>query len=220
VRDEGEHWLSVIEFGMVASRTRRDLPSVMGISLGAFLTFSCGSFLVTGPDHDCVRLVLCLKESVVVIIRPHRYSHQIDALLANTILGIGIVPARRKSHHAACVLSLNHFCLADWSHAEIGTPQSVVEAQAGHLSKRVSDGYKHISEKSARKAADELARVRTEQRGEVRAQTPKPPGSGIRAQRRPVTSNPRQQRGLGTSELDEAEATQSRFRTISRTCSR
>lgn len=55
------------------------------------------------------------------------------------------------------------------SHAEIGTPQSVLEAQAGHLSKRMSDHYKHISERAARKASDELARVRTEQRAQARA---------------------------------------------------
>jgi integrase len=55
------------------------------------------------------------------------------------------------------------------SHAEIGTPQSVLEAQAGHLSKRMSDHYKHISEKAARKASDELARVKTEQRAAARA---------------------------------------------------
>lgn len=55
------------------------------------------------------------------------------------------------------------------SHAEIGTPQSVLEAQAGHLSKRMSDQYKHISEKAARKASDALARVKAEQRAEARA---------------------------------------------------
>ena len=55
------------------------------------------------------------------------------------------------------------------SHAEIGTPQSVLEAQAGHLSKRMSDHYKHISEKAARKASDQLARVKAEQRSEARA---------------------------------------------------
>jgi integrase len=55
------------------------------------------------------------------------------------------------------------------SHAEIGTPQSVLEAQAGHLSKRMSDHYKHISEKAARKAADALALVKAEQRAEARA---------------------------------------------------
>jgi integrase len=55
------------------------------------------------------------------------------------------------------------------SHAEIGTPQSVLEAQAGHLSKRMSDRYKHISEKAARKASDELARVKAEQRADARA---------------------------------------------------
>jgi integrase len=55
------------------------------------------------------------------------------------------------------------------SHAEIGTPQSVLEAQAGHLSKRMSDQYKHISEKAARKASDELARVKASQRAEARA---------------------------------------------------
>jgi len=60
------------------------------------------------------------------------------------------------------------------SHAEIGTPISVLEAQAGHLSKRMSDLYKHISEKAARKASDELARVRAEQRAEARAKSQQP----------------------------------------------
>jgi integrase len=55
------------------------------------------------------------------------------------------------------------------SHAEIGTPQSVLEAQAGHLSKRMSDHYKHISEKAARKASDALSRAKAEQRAEARA---------------------------------------------------
>jgi hypothetical protein len=44
-----------------------------------------------------------------------------------------------------------------------------LEAHAGHLSKRISDRYKHISEKAARKASDELVRVRTVQRDEARA---------------------------------------------------
>ncbi|MFN0169244.1 MAG: tyrosine-type recombinase/integrase [Bryobacteraceae bacterium] len=55
------------------------------------------------------------------------------------------------------------------THAEIGTPQSVLEAQAGHLSKRMSDHYKHISERAAKKAADELARVKASQREQARA---------------------------------------------------
>jgi hypothetical protein len=54
------------------------------------------------------------------------------------------------------------------SHAEIGTPQSVLEAQAGHLSKRMSDQHRHISEKAARKASDELGRVKAAQRAEAR----------------------------------------------------
>jgi hypothetical protein len=64
-----------------------------------------------------------------------------------------------------------HDLMHNWvnGHAEIGTPQSVLEAQAGHLSKRMSDRYKHISEKAARKASEELGRVRTEQRAEARA---------------------------------------------------
>ena len=55
------------------------------------------------------------------------------------------------------------------SHAEIGTPQSVLEAQSGHLSKRMSDHYKHISERAARKASDALTHARTEQRAQARA---------------------------------------------------
>ena len=38
----------------------------------------------------------------------------------------------------------------------------------------MSDRYKHISEKAARKASDELARVRTEQRTEARAKLREP----------------------------------------------
>jgi integrase len=53
--------------------------------------------------------------------------------------------------------------------AENGTPQSVLEAQAGHLSKRVSDQYKHITEGASRKAADDLALKRATQRAEARA---------------------------------------------------
>ena len=59
------------------------------------------------------------------------------------------------------------------SHAEIGTPQSVLEAQAGHLSKRMSDNYKHISEKAARKASDALSASKTEQRAEARSKMQK-----------------------------------------------
>lgn len=54
-------------------------------------------------------------------------------------------------------------------HAEIGTSQSVLEAQAGHLSKQMSDHYTHISAQAARKAADELARTKAAQRAEARA---------------------------------------------------
>jgi integrase len=75
--------------------------------------------------------------------------------------------------------SRGHDLRHNWvtSHAEIGTPQSVLEAQAGHLSKRMSDLYKHISEKAARKAADELARVRAGQRAEARATARKAAGT-------------------------------------------
>jgi len=60
------------------------------------------------------------------------------------------------------------------ANAENGTPQSVLEAQAGHLSKRQSDHYKHISERAARKAVDDLARVRAAQRAEAREKLRKP----------------------------------------------
>jgi integrase len=65
------------------------------------------------------------------------------------------------------------------AHAEIGTPQSVLEAQVGHLSKRMSDHYKHISERAARKAADELARVKAVQRAEARAKVVKDTELGL-----------------------------------------
>lgn len=63
------------------------------------------------------------------------------------------------------------------SHAEIGTPQSVLEAQAGHLSKRMSDHYKHISDRAARKASDELSRVKIQQRAEARLKLQQKAGS-------------------------------------------
>ena len=55
------------------------------------------------------------------------------------------------------------------AHAEIGTPQSVLEAQAGHLSKRMSDHYKHVSERAAHKAALDLAEARKRLRAEAQA---------------------------------------------------
>jgi integrase len=81
--------------------------------------------------------------------------------------------AWRKLTEAAGLKGLrSHDLRHNWitSHAEIGTPQSVLEAQAGHLSKRMSDHYKHISEKAARKATDEFARVKAAQRAAARAE--------------------------------------------------
>ena len=46
----------------------------------------------------------------------------------------------------------------------------MLEAQAGHLSKRVSDRYKHISERAARKASDQLAQAKAVQREKARAE--------------------------------------------------
>ncbi len=43
----------------------------------------------------------------------------------------------------------------------------------------MSDHYKHISEKAARKAADELARVRAAQRAEARAKLAKSTETGV-----------------------------------------
>ena len=43
----------------------------------------------------------------------------------------------------------------------------------------MSDHYKHISEKAARKAADELARVKAAQRAEVRAKLAKDAEPGL-----------------------------------------
>jgi integrase len=83
----------------------------------------------------------------------------------------------RKMTFAANLKGLRgHDLRHNWitSHAEIGTPQSVLEAQAGHLSKRMSDRYKHISEGAARKAAGELARVRNEQRVAAREKLERP----------------------------------------------
>ena len=53
------------------------------------------------------------------------------------------------------------------AHAEIGTPQSVLEAQAGHLSKRMSDHYKHVSDRAAHKATQELTEARKKLRAEA-----------------------------------------------------
>jgi integrase len=82
---------------------------------------------------------------------------------------------RKLTRQAGLTGLRGHDLRHNWitSHAEIGTPQSVLEAQAGHLSKRMSDRYKHISERAARKAADELARVKAEQRAKVRAKLEK-----------------------------------------------
>ena len=68
------------------------------------------------------------------------------------------------------------------SHEEIGTPQSVLEAQGGHLSKRMSDLYKYISDGAARRAADELAPVKAEQRAKARARLDSVPPAPLRSE--------------------------------------
>ena len=40
------------------------------------------------------------------------------------------------------------------NHAEMGTPLSVVQAQAGHLSRRMTELYTHISQRALQKAAE------------------------------------------------------------------
>jgi hypothetical protein len=49
--------------------------------------------------------------------------------------------------------------------------------------KRMSDLYKHIREKAARKATDELARIRAEQRAAVRARLDQENKEELRANR-------------------------------------
>jgi integrase len=118
------------------------------------------------PDHYLVPALVCVaeqgKNGAVVSARHYDPTKPTK----------GWRTAWRKLTQKAGLRGLrSHDLRHNWvtSHAEIGTPQSVLEAQAGHLSKRMSDHYKHISEKAARKASDELARVKAVQRAEARA---------------------------------------------------
>ena len=46
------------------------------------------------------------------------------------------------------------------AHAEAGTPISVLQAQAGHLSKKMTEHYTHISERAMRKAQEKFEEVK------------------------------------------------------------
>jgi integrase len=117
------------------------------------------------PDHYLLlALVNAVMERNATAVRVRRYDP--------TKPTKGWRSAWRKLTEKAGLKGLRgHDLRHNWitSHAEIGTPQSVLEAQAGHLSKRMSDHYKHISEKAARKASDALSRAKAEQRAEARA---------------------------------------------------
>jgi len=131
---------------------------------------------VSQPDHYLIPALVTevVKDKNGASVRVRRYDPTKPTKSWRT--------AWRKLTRAAGLRGLRgHDLRHNWitGHAEIGTPQSVLEAQAGHLSKRMSDHYKHISERAARKAADELARVRTEQRAEARAKLRERASAGI-----------------------------------------
>jgi integrase len=54
------------------------------------------------------------------------------------------------------------------THAEMGTPLPVVMAQAGHLSKRMSELYTHISQRAMEEAAERYERRKAEVMNEAR----------------------------------------------------
>jgi integrase len=57
------------------------------------------------------------------------------------------------------------------SHAEAGTPLSVVQAQAGHLSKSMTELYTHISQRALQEAADRYEQRKVEALAEARKET-------------------------------------------------
>jgi integrase len=128
------------------------------------------------PDHYLIPALVGVAEEAKngAVVRARRYDP--------TKPTKGWRTAWRKLTQKAGLRGLRgHDLRHNWvtSHAEIGTPQSVLEAQAGHLSKRMSDHYKHISEKAARKASDELARVKAAQRAEARAKLEQGAGASL-----------------------------------------
>jgi integrase len=162
--------LAAAEIHVLKSKTKggvRTIPlSVDALSSVNELIIRAQSLGATQPDHYLLpALVTRLAEAENgAKVRARRYDP--------TRPTKGWRTAWRKLTAKADLRGLRgHDLRHNWitSHAEIGTPQSVLEAQAGHLSKRMSDHYKHISEKAARKAADELSRVKTQQRTEARA---------------------------------------------------
>ncbi len=158
------------EIHLLKSKTRggvRTIPlSADALESVKGLLVRAQSLGATQPDHYLIPalVIRAVEGTNGIAVRSRRYDP--------TIPTKGWRTAWRKLTVKAGLRGLRgHDLRHNWitSHAEIGTPQSVLEAQAGHLSKRMSDLYKHISEKAARKASDELSRVKTEQRAEARA---------------------------------------------------
>jgi len=63
------------------------------------------------------------------------------------------------------------------NHAEIGTPLPVVMAQAGHLSRRMTDLYTHISQRSMQEAAERFEQKQYERREEARRKLSQAPSA-------------------------------------------
>jgi integrase len=160
--------LIAAEIHVLKSKTKggvRTIPlSVDALAAVKELTIRAQSLGATQPDHYLLPALVTHLSEAENGVRVRHYDP--------TRPTKGWRTAWRKLVAKADLRGLRgHDLRHNWitSHAEIGTPQSVLEAQAGHLSKRMSDRYKHISERAARKAADELSRVKTQQRTEARA---------------------------------------------------
>lgn len=161
--------LTAAEINLQKSKTR---GGVRRISLSADALESVKELLIRGHSLGAVQPDHFLIPAVVIRVSPGTNGESRGVRCYDPSKPTkGWRTAWRKLTEKAGLRGLRgHDLRHNWvtSHAEIGTPQSVLEAQAGHLSKRMSDHYKHISEKAARKASDELARVKAEQRAEAR----------------------------------------------------
>lgn len=148
---------------------------------------NCGAGRTVILTNDALNAVLKLQERARNLNATEAGDYLLPFRVRN---GVGYDPKRpvkswrtawRKLTKAAGLPGFRYHDLRHTfitNHAEMGTPLAVVQAQAGHLSKRMTELYTHISKRALEEAAAAYEERKAERQAEVQAKLQDSRGPG------------------------------------------
>ena len=196
--ESNEDWLVAYQSSIVANDTGMRSVEVKNLKLGDLDTEhrkitirrskgNCGAGRTVILTNDALNAVLKLQERARNLNATEAGDYLLPFRVRN---GVGYDPKRpvkswrtawRKLTKAAGLPGFRYHDLRHTfitNHAEMGTPLAVVQAQAGHLSKRMTELYTHISKRALEEAAAAYEERKAERQAEVQAKLQDSRGPG------------------------------------------